>query len=67
MGEELVEHAGELLSIPGVVGVAEGESGGEPCVVVLVEIATEELGRALPTDLGGHPVEIRETGTFEAL
>lgn len=47
--------------------MAEGESGGEPCVVVLVEFATEELGRALPTDLGGHPVEIRETGTFEAL
>lgn len=47
--------------------MAEGESGGEPCVVVLVERATEELGRALPAELGGYPVEIRETGTFEAL
>ena len=47
--------------------MAEGESGGEPCVVVLVETATEELGRVLPADLGGHPVEVRETGTFEAL
>ena len=63
----LAAHAGELLSIPGVVGVAEGESSGVPCVVVLVAQATKELAGALPAELGGHPVELRETGTIEAL
>jgi len=50
-----------------VVGVAEGESGGAPCVVVLVERASPELAARVPPELGGHRVEIRETGAFRAL
>jgi hypothetical protein len=34
---------------------------------VLVETASEELALVLPAQLGGHPVEIRETGTIDAL
>lgn len=63
----LAEHGGELLSLPGVVGIAEGEVAGRPCVVVLVERATAQLERALPRALGGHPVDIRETGGLDAL
>jgi hypothetical protein len=34
---------------------------------VLVERATDELAHALPAELGGYGVEVRETGTIEAL
>ena len=34
---------------------------------MLVETATEELALVLPAQLGGHPVEIRETGTIDVL
>jgi hypothetical protein len=34
---------------------------------VLVEQATDELADALPAELGGYPVELRETGTIDAL
>lgn len=56
------EHSGELMSIPGVVGAAEGLKEGRPCVQVLVIEATPELERKIPKDLGGYPVEIIETG-----
>ncbi len=56
------EHAGELMSIPGVVGTAEGLKEGRPCVQILVMEATPELERKIPKDLDGYPVEIIETG-----
>jgi hypothetical protein len=58
----LAGPAGELLSLPGVVGVAEGEAHGEPCVVVLVERPVE-----LPGELEGYPVSVRKSGPFTAL
>lgn len=59
----LAAHSGELLSLPGVVGVAEGETDGRPCVVVLVERPVPEL----PGELEGHPVLARESGPLRAL
>jgi hypothetical protein len=54
------------MSVPGVVGTAEGECGGRPCVLVLVERLTPSLRKAIPSELEGVPVEIRESGRIEA-
>lgn len=63
----LRSHGARLLEIPGVLGAAGGETGGRPCVKVLVEQATPELLEALPPAIEGYPVEIEETGPIEAL
>ena len=34
--EVLKRHTDELMSVPGVVGVAEGEFQGRPCIKVFV-------------------------------
>jgi hypothetical protein len=59
-------HSGELLDIPGVVGVAEGLSGGRPIVQILVVRQTPELVSRLPRTLDGHPVVVIETGEIRA-
>ncbi len=64
--EVLREHTGRLMSIPGVVGTAEGLKDGRPCVKVLVIQKTPELERKIPREIDGHPVEIVETGEIRA-
>ena len=62
----LERHAGRLLALPGVVGVAEGESGGRACLVVFVAgVKGEERGQ-LPSDVEGWPLLVRESGEFRA-
>jgi hypothetical protein len=58
----LAAHRGELLSLPGVAGVGEGEQDGDPCIVVFVERQVE-----LPAELGGYPVSARQSGPISAL
>ena len=62
----LQEHTDKLMSIPGVVGVAEGEKGGGPVILVMVSELTPELRDQLPRQLGGIPVEIDKTGEINA-
>ncbi|HEU5303517.1 MAG TPA: hypothetical protein VFU40_02630 [Gemmatimonadales bacterium] len=62
----LERHTARLMSLPGVVGTAEGECAGQPCILVLVEQLTPTLRQAIPAELEGVPVEIRETGRIEA-
>ena len=62
----LERHTARLMSVAGVVGTAEGECAGQPCILVLVEQATPALRRAIPSQLEGIPVEVRETGRIEA-
>lgn len=62
----LERHTAQLMSVAGVVGTAEGECAGHPCILVLVERVTPALRRAIPPELEGIPVEIRETGRVEA-
>jgi len=64
--EVLGEHSGRLMSIPGVVGTAEGLKDGRPSVKVLVIQKTTELERKIPRELDGYPVEIIETGEIRA-
>ena len=66
VSQVLKRHNGHLLSIPGVVGTAEGSCGGRPCILVLVVRLTPELQQRIPKELENIPVEARETGKIEA-
>lgn len=62
----LREHTGWLMALPGVMGTAQGECAGRPCVKVYVVEKTAELVRQIPADLDGYAVVIEETGTIRA-
>ena len=55
------------MALPGVIGTAEGEQDGKPCIVVMVAEPINELNIQIPAELGGYPVDIRVTGEFKAL
>ena len=63
----LKEHTDHLMSLPGVVGTAQGELDGKPCIKVFVVKKTPELTKQIPANLEGFPVIIEETGEFKAL
>jgi len=65
--EVLKEHTKELMSVPGVVGTAQGLCDDKPCIKVYVLKKTPELGQKIPDILEGYPVMIEETGEFRAL
>jgi hypothetical protein len=54
------------LTLPGVVGTAEGTYEGRPCVLVLVSHRTSATDTAIPQELEGVPLRIVETGMPEA-
>jgi hypothetical protein len=64
--EVIRRHAGRLLAVPGVVGLAEGTMGDRACVLVLVTSRTPEVAAGIPQLLEGLPTLIVETGTPEA-
>ena len=55
------------MALPGVIGTAEGEQDGKPCIVVMIAEPISELKVQIPAELGGYPVDIRMTGEFKAL
>lgn len=62
------DHVDELMSVPGVVGVAIGRlEDGNPCLQILVVRAGDELKKKIPEQLEGFPVVIEETGTIRGL
>lgn len=63
----LREHSRKLLSLPGVVGVAEGLCDGKPCIRVYIATTSGELERQLPVSLEGYPVTVEETGEVRPL
>jgi len=65
--EVLREHTDSIMSLPGVVGVGQGECSGDPCIRVFVLEKTSELMRQVPSEIGGFEVEVHETGDIEAL
>ena len=65
--EVLKRHTDELMAVPGVVGVAEGESQGRPCIRVFVVDRNSELLKHLPENLKGYLLKIEESGEFRAL
>ncbi len=63
----LQENTDSLMSLPGVVGTALGLCADEPCIRVFVVEATETLLEQIPKEIEGHPVDVQQTGEFEAL
>jgi len=50
------------MSIPGVVGTAQGEEQGAPIILVFVKKKDDAVERAIPTVLEDYPVRIEEVG-----
>ena len=65
--EVLQENTGELMSLPGVVGTAQGLCEDKPCIKVFVIEKTPELEKRIPDTLEGYQVMIDETGVIRAL
>ena len=63
----LQKHTRRLMSLPGVVGIAQGECEGKLCIKVYVARKTARLLRQLPPDLDGYLVNVEESGKFQAL
>ena len=63
----LEEYSSTLMAILGVVGIAQGEYNGEPCLKVFAAKKSSELLEQIPHVLGGYRVIIEETGEFRAL
>lgn len=61
-------HTGELMALPGVVGVYVGElEDHTPCIAVMIVKKSEELDRKIPKTLEGHPVRVDETGEIKPM
>ena len=65
--EVLKRYTDELMAVPGVVGVAEGESNGKPCIKVFVVDRNSKLLRGIPSTLDGYRIRVEESGEFRAL
>jgi hypothetical protein len=63
----LSQHTDELMSIPGVIGTAQGLRDSKPCIMVLVIEKTPELNQKIPHVLEGYTVVVEETGEIRAL
>lgn len=53
-----------VMPLPGVVGTAIGEAGGEPCIKVFVERRDDDLNRRIPTEFEGYKVILQVTGVI---
>ena len=63
----LAEHAPRLMTIPGVVAVAEGETAsGRPCLKIWATGADAVRAR-LPKAIDGYDVVVEESGPIEAM
>ena len=61
----LARYTPRLVAIPGVVGTAQSEWNGAPCVVVYVETTGESVASSI--GVAGYRVDIREVGTIGPL
>lgn len=68
VSEVLQHHRDQLMSLPGVVGVAQGRTeDGRDCIVVMLKEDNPDLRAQIPALLEGYPVQIKITGEFRAL
>ena len=65
--DALKEGNRRLLSVPGVVGTAQGLCDGKPCIRIYVLRRTPELVRQIPDMIDGYPVVVEETGAIHTL
>ncbi|HBG46359.1 MAG TPA: hypothetical protein DDW94_05145 [Deltaproteobacteria bacterium] len=66
INDALKKHGKKLMSVEGVVGVAEGICGKRPCIKVYVAKKAPEQEK-IPRELDGYPVEVELTGEFRGL
>ena len=64
--EVLKAHTPTLMNIPGVIGTALGEHDGKPCIIIMVDVKTEDTAGKIPSNIEGYPVQIKETGEIRA-
>ena len=62
----LEENTEALMSIPGVVGTAQSECEGAPCIKVYVTKKTAELLKRIPPTIEGYSVSVQESGSIRA-
>ena len=62
----LEENTDFLMSIQGVVGIAQGLCEGKDCIKVYVTKKTDKIAQELPKSLDGYLIEIVETGVIKA-
>ncbi len=62
----LSQHTPSLMSLPGVVGTAQSECDGTPCIKVYVSKKRPDLLRQIPSQIDGFPVVVEETGEIRA-
>jgi hypothetical protein len=68
IAEVIARHAPDLMKIPGVVGVYEGETRRhQPCIRIMVDRRSPERDARLPRTLDGYPVEIEVTGVIRPM
>ena len=63
----LQEHTDTLMALPGVVGTAQGECSGKPCIRVFVVKITADLLDRIPSSIEGYEVAVQDTGEIKAL
>jgi hypothetical protein len=63
----LKKHTEALMSLPGVVGTAQGLCEGRDCIKVFVRQRTPELEQRIPAVLEGYQVSIEESGEIRTL
>ena len=66
IGDVIAEQAVTLMSLSGVVGLAESESEGVPCILIMLEgpLLPETV---IPEMIEGHPVVFMESGEIWAM
>ena len=63
----LKDHTPKLMAIDGVVGTAQGEQNGRPCILVFVVEDTEQLRAQIPSQIEGYAVRMQATGQIRPL
>jgi len=62
--EVLAEQTSQWMSIPGVVGTAQGQEDGKSCIKIYVNERTAELDRRIPKRLDGYAVIMEVSGAI---
>jgi hypothetical protein len=62
----LKKHTAKLMSIPGVVGTAQGICDDKACIKIFVIEKTPALTQQVPKFIEGFPVDLEESGEIRA-
>ena len=62
----LQNHTEQLMALPGVVAVGQGECDGRPCIKVFAAASSPELLAQLPKEIEGVVVALEISGVIKA-